>query len=59
MFALAKISYYACNQRERLFYDNMETEKIDLQLCCETLLGSMRTEMHSDESRTVVQFHKG
>jgi len=38
MYSLAKLSYYACSDDEKLFYDELETLKIDIQPCCEDII---------------------
>jgi len=35
---LKKLSYCACNEEERLYYDNLGTLKIDVKICCSELL---------------------
>lgn len=39
MFSLAKLSYMACSEKEKWFYDHdLETLEIDVQPCCVDLL---------------------
>lgn len=38
MFTLAKLSYCACEENEKLFYDKLETSKVDVKSCCIDIL---------------------
>ena len=48
MFSLRKLAYYVCDEEERIFYDDLETIKIDIQHCCIDLLRFLQNETKSN-----------
>ena len=48
MFSLRKLAYYVCDEKERTFYDDLETIKIDIQHCCIYLLRFLKNETKSN-----------
>lgn len=43
MFSLW-LCYYACSEEEKLFYDNLNTARIDMEPCCKNIIKNMKTE---------------
>lgn len=53
MFTLAKLSYMACNEKEKFHYNSLQTPRIGVKSCCIDILSYIKVKTNCNMSDNV------